>query len=356
MGNGMAKKYETVYSDLREQINQGIFRPEDKLPSETEMMGRYAVSRQTVRQALKLLENDGLICKARGKGTFVQRVLPRIKTKCVAVITYDIAVSVFPAVLSRIEQTLFSCGYATMLFSTCGSTQKERQILEQLCKNPVNGIILHATESTLNSLNADLILRLQEMGTQFVFMDNRYPDESLRHIPSVTMDDYQGACQVTADLISSGIQNLGGIFTCMASQIFDRFLGVRKAIVNSGIVYDLHNFLFCDDNDQSLVKEQIASASGRLFDKECVICGSGVYTALLYDLICHKGKGNIQTIVSFDDPDLPVMEGLRVIRLKHAGEEIGDACARKVLSLIQGEEENSESFPWHSDSGKQYPA
>lgn len=353
----MAKKYETVYNDLREQINRGEFHPEDKLPSETELMDRYAVSRQTVRQALKLLEKDGSICKVRGSGTFVQQVLPMIETKCVAVITYDIAASVFPAVLSRIEQMLFASGYATMLFSTRGSTQKERQILEQLCANPVNGIILHATESALSSLNMDLILKLQGMGTRFVFMDNRYPDEALRQIPSVTMDDYEGARQVTADLIASGCRSLGGIFTIMASQIRNRFLGVRRAVVEAGLVYDRHDFLLCDDNDEDLVKEHIASPAGRqLFEKECVICGSGVYAGLLCAMICRQGRGAIRTLISFDDVDLPSIEGLRVIKLRHAGEEIGDACARKILRLIRGGEESCESFPWHTDEGAQYPA
>ncbi|MDE6932754.1 MAG: GntR family transcriptional regulator [Oscillospiraceae bacterium] len=353
----MAKKYETVYNDLREQINRGEFRAEDKLPSETELVDRYAVSRQTVRQALKLLEKDGSICKVRGSGTFVQEVLPRIETKCVAVITYDIAASVFPAVLSRIEQTLFSSGYATMLFSTCGSPQKERQILEQLCANPVNGIILHATESMLNSLNIDLILKLQGMGTRFVFMDNRYPDEALRHIPSVTMDDYQGAHQITSELIASGCRNLGGIFSCMASQLLSRFLGVRRAVVDAGIVYDRHDFLLCGDNDEERVKEQIASVGGqRLFEKESVLCGSGAYAAHLCDVICLRGRGAIRTLVSFDDADLPAIEGIRFIKLKHAGREIGDACARKILHLIQGGEESDESFPWRTEEGKRYPS
>lgn len=352
----MAKKYETVYNDLREQINRGEFRAEDKLPSETELMEHYAVSRQTIRQALKLLEKDGAICKIQGSGTFVQQITPKIESKCVAVITYDITASVFPAVLSRIEQTLFASGYATMLFSTRSSAQKERQILEQLCANPVNGIILYATESALNSLNSDLILKLQRMGTQFVFMDTRYPDEALRRIPSVTMDDYQGAYQVTTDLIDSGCRSLGGIFTCMASQHLNRFLGVRRAIVDSGLNYDRRDFLLCNDNDEDLVKEQIISAAERrLFEKETVICASGVYATLLCDMICCQGKGAIQTIVSFDDVDLPVIEGIRIIRLKHAGEEIGDACARKILRLIEGKEENCESFAWHTDGGKQYP-
>lgn len=354
--NKMAKKYDMVYRDLLEQINRGELTAGAKLPSENELVERYEVSRQTIRQALKLLEDDGCVSKVRGSGSFVQKTLTKIDSNCVAVITYDIAASVFPAVLSKIEQTLFNSGYSTMLFSTLGSPARERQILQQLCANPVNGIILYATESAFNSLNLDLILKLQGMGTRFVFMDNRYPDEALRQIPCVSMDDYESAYQVTAELISSGAKSIGGIFTCMAYQLLHRFLGVRKAMTDLGMDYDRRNFLMCDDNSEESVRQHIEAQLPGLLDKEAVICASGVYAALLSDCIRRHGSGNIKTMVSFDDVDLPSMEGIRVIKLKHAGEKIGVTCAQKIVNLIQGSPECDECFPWETNEGKQYPA
>ena len=48
-------KYAALCSDLREQIQQGIFGSGDKLPSEGTLSERYACSRQTVRQALNFI-------------------------------------------------------------------------------------------------------------------------------------------------------------------------------------------------------------------------------------------------------------------------------------------------------------
>ena len=43
----------------------------DLLPSESEMCHAYSVSRTVVRQALSELENEGLVLKVKGKGTYV---------------------------------------------------------------------------------------------------------------------------------------------------------------------------------------------------------------------------------------------------------------------------------------------
>ena len=69
--------------DLKEQIVSGKLAPGDRLPSEARLTSRYRVSRVVIRQALQILEDQGLIERERGRGTFVsQRVVddatPRI--------------------------------------------------------------------------------------------------------------------------------------------------------------------------------------------------------------------------------------------------------------------------------------
>ena len=56
---------------IKEQIESGGWKPGDRLPSETELARRYAVSRVVVRQALAILRDDGQIVRMQGRGTFV---------------------------------------------------------------------------------------------------------------------------------------------------------------------------------------------------------------------------------------------------------------------------------------------
>ena len=67
-----------VYSQLVDVLRKEIknnYQPNDKLLSEREIMRKYAVSRNTVREALSELENIGYIYRQRGKGTFVANMI-----------------------------------------------------------------------------------------------------------------------------------------------------------------------------------------------------------------------------------------------------------------------------------------
>ncbi|MGE0218811.1 GntR family transcriptional regulator [Mycolicibacterium sp.] len=56
---------------LRSDIEAGVYPVGRKLPSEAALQSKYSVSRHTVREALQILFNDGLIYKVQGSGTFV---------------------------------------------------------------------------------------------------------------------------------------------------------------------------------------------------------------------------------------------------------------------------------------------
>lgn len=66
-----APLYAQIKAHLRERILDGTYKPHDQMPSESEMIASFGVSRITVRQALNDLQNEGLIFRVHGKGTFV---------------------------------------------------------------------------------------------------------------------------------------------------------------------------------------------------------------------------------------------------------------------------------------------
>ena len=64
-------KYKKVYTDIKEKIEQNIWKAQDELPTENELMETYSYSKDTIRKALSLLELDGYIQKRQGRNSVV---------------------------------------------------------------------------------------------------------------------------------------------------------------------------------------------------------------------------------------------------------------------------------------------
>ena len=63
---------EVAQQELRQAITGGTFRPGSQLPTEAELCEMLGVSRTVVREALRVLEDDGLVARRHGVGTFVR--------------------------------------------------------------------------------------------------------------------------------------------------------------------------------------------------------------------------------------------------------------------------------------------
>ena len=70
---GVVPLYHQLKELLTEKIEGGEWGPGHMLPAENDFVSEFRVSRATVRQALQLLANQGLIERIQGKGTFVAR-------------------------------------------------------------------------------------------------------------------------------------------------------------------------------------------------------------------------------------------------------------------------------------------
>ncbi|WP_195739217.1 FadR/GntR family transcriptional regulator [Bacteroides cellulosilyticus] len=60
-----------IAETLKQQITEGTYRVGDKLPTEPELMKTFGVGRSSIREAVKLLVNMGVVRVQQGSGTFV---------------------------------------------------------------------------------------------------------------------------------------------------------------------------------------------------------------------------------------------------------------------------------------------
>ncbi len=63
--------YIQISQKLRESIQQGVYKAEEKLPSEHKLSDRFGVNRHTLRKSIALLKEEGLLRTDKGRGIFV---------------------------------------------------------------------------------------------------------------------------------------------------------------------------------------------------------------------------------------------------------------------------------------------
>ena len=143
-------KYFDLMEDLRAQILGGEIKPGEKLPSENELSSEYDVSRQTVRKALQILQNEGYIYAEHGRGTFCSEMMRHTKkSKNIAVVTTYLSDYIFPRVIQGIDHVLTENGYSILLKNTRNSRSLEARCLEELLQKDIDGLIIEPSKSQI---------------------------------------------------------------------------------------------------------------------------------------------------------------------------------------------------------------
>lgn len=81
LDRGKVPRYRQIEAILRDQIWSGELAAGDQVPTEEELGKMFQVSRPTVRQALQILEQDKLIYREAGRGTFVNDIVGELPSE-----------------------------------------------------------------------------------------------------------------------------------------------------------------------------------------------------------------------------------------------------------------------------------
>ena len=110
-------RHKALYNHLRDQIIAGTFQVNEKLPSEKELTSAFKVSRITVIRALSDLQQDGLIWRKQGAGSFIKSP-PEVKCRLGLLIPgvgRSVNESVFPSVQNLISKQTSKLGWQVLL-------------------------------------------------------------------------------------------------------------------------------------------------------------------------------------------------------------------------------------------------
>lgn len=347
----MAIKYKWLAERLKERINQNIEAGINRLPSEEELARKYKVSRQTVRQALALLQQNGYIEKRQGSGSYLTGLLPD-RNNHVALLVCTEREYIYPALIEDIKKHLFTAGYELTVYPTDNHTFTERHILQQLLEDPPRGMIVEGCKSALPNMNIDLYQQLQFVGTRIIFLHNHYPE--LASVPYVKDDNYGGSYALVEHFYSLGHRNIGGIFYADDLQGVERYHGFVEAMRDHHLpVREEQVAWFCTLDYQQLQLQHNTEFFQSFLDRLVNSCSAIIIynDELAYWLIKelyrnHPGSFNELALASFDNTYLSNTNYLRLTTLAHKPHEMGEKAAQLMIDKLKGLPVHSQEVPW----------
>lgn len=336
-----AHKYSELAKKLQADIQTGVYAGGQKLPSENELAEQTGFSRQTVRQAIGTLENQGLIVRVQGSGTYVKKITPkRERTYNVAVVTTYIGEYIFPAILQGINQSLAERGFTPLLYATGNRVENERRILKELLSKPIDGLIVEGTKTAFPNPNIDLYNRFSELGIPVVFINGFYPD--LRRAVYVVADDRAGGRMACELLLKKGHTHIAGIFKSDDAQGHLRYAGYTDALRSAGLPIEDDHVLWYTTENCDGVLEMCAGEAVR--DCGAVVCYNDEIAMKLLKILL---KSSCEAeIVSFDNSILAQLSAVPFISLSNPKEEIGALAAKKLVNILNGQLSHPAVLPW----------
>lgn len=171
--NLSAPIYVQLANEIRNQINQKKILPGDKLMSESEMVKAYGVARLTVREALNILVNDGLLEKRHGKGTFCR--LTSVKKRIHVLL--DVTDYYFvPYYTESICSVLTANNSEFIACDTRNSNDEICRYLEEISVRGSDGVIIQGCPSA--PVDTDRLKKafslLTESNIPFILIDYNY--------------------------------------------------------------------------------------------------------------------------------------------------------------------------------------
>ena len=340
------KKYETVASAIIDDIKSGKYPSGTALPTEENLTAMYAVSRQTVRRALSLLVDRGLISKRQGSGSIVRPKRSAHTTGKIAVVATYISNYIFPSQLRAVEEVLSENKYTAVLSATRNRVCNERAILEEILKDPVDGILIEGTKTAMPNPNFDLYENLIGMGIPVVFFNGYYP--ALSGTYYVCADNREGGAELVRHLIARGHTKIAGYFKSDDIQGHQRYSGFISELFRSGLIIPDENVFWYTTETKETLFDKPEEVIKWLGDNTAVVCYNDEVAFGLIKFLLSAGKRVPEdvAVVSFDNSSLSRISQVPITSLSYEDRNIGRIAAQKLIDILGGREVSSEVLPW----------
>lgn len=332
----MEKKYQTVTDTIQRWITSGQYKENDKLPTESDLMTQFDVSRHTVRKALGELETVGFVYRVQGGGTYVaERAKRTIATmQSVAVMATHINDYIFPSIISGIERVLSEQSVSLMLSSTENNENIEAQNLSKLMNSAIDGLIVEPTRSAFTVKNEAIYTQLSQNHVPIVTMNAKF---KTLQAPYFVMDDFQGGQMATEYLLKHHHQHILGIFKTDDQQGVDRMNGYVHALQKANQPDSALTLFYQSGKAEERIGDRLRTLFAQPTRPTAMICYNDKIAVLAYNIAQTMGIRVPEelSIIGFDNSSLASSYGLHLTSVNHPKAEMGRDAAKLMLRMIQ---------------------
>lgn len=332
-------KYQEVIEYIQLQIENGSLKPGDKIHSENELSNMFGVSRETVRKAIGILQEQGVLSRVKGSGTYVSEHFLQTKEKRnrIAVVTTYVDSYIFPKTIQGIEKVLFESGYSVQIAFTNNTLDREKSVLEDIIsRDDVAGVIVEGTKSGLPNPNIALYRKLLEKRIPVLFINTYYPELD---VPHVSLNDVEAAHMAVNYLIGKGHKDIGAIFKLDDGQGRSRYLGYLQAMEKAGYPVTDSRMVWIDTDES----KQLAYCTDKILNRveacTALLCYNDQIAFQLVRILTERGIRVPEdvSIISIDDSELARHSEIPITSLPHPKEKLGAKAAEQLLKMIEGQ-------------------
>ncbi len=343
--NSQSPKYLQLKTQILSWITGGKFRPGDKLPSENELAEQFGLSRQTVRQSIGALVQEGWLAREQGKGTFVSKLPAERRVnadnRTIGIITTYISDYIFPSIVRGVEATLKERGYRLLLSSTDNRKDRERESLESMLGHGVCGLIVEPTKSAEGNPNFDNYLAFEDHGIPLVMINERYPDLDC---PSVRMDDEAGGFVAADHLLGLGHTRIAGFFKTDDLQGVRRMKGFMRAFRERGVAPEPSLIVrYATEDKDSKPQQALRDLLKTDLPPTALVCYNDQLAVGFLDVIreLELRVPDDLSIVGYDDSFLATASEIKLTTIEHPKSALGELAAQWLIDRLETGDDSS---------------
>lgn len=272
-------KSELLYTHLKKRIYAGEFAQLERLPSEQVLSDFYGCSRPTLRKALARLEEEALLTRKQGKGSFLtprahslslHHGKERLSSPSLFGIIFPSlgANYVLDSISSEITRELALHNSSLVWGGTLHPHAPDllhdvQHICEKYRELQVDGVFFSPIENTplQHEANTYITETCKQAGIPLVLIDSglsEYPCQSEYDL--VSIDHLQASYMLTQHIIDQGARNIHFLQPSLASRsVKIRKIGFREALFAAELPYKRENIHTGDPSDSDFVQSVVAS-------------------------------------------------------------------------------------------------